>query len=69
MADNTVVHIGENSPEKVAFDLMELVGRVEKKSHFTDGLKPGFTTMDRKWLLDTFAECLTTVKGYRSYET
>jgi hypothetical protein len=37
MADtNTVVHIGENSPEQVV--------------------------VDRKWLLDTYAECLRTVR-------
>lgn len=65
MTDKTVVHMGENSPEKVAFDLMELVAQVEKKSRFFEGLKPGYVTMDRKWILDTYAECLTAVKGYR----
>ena len=33
MADNTVVHIGENSPEQVAFKLMEKVANAEDK-HF-----------------------------------
>jgi hypothetical protein len=50
MADVPVVHMGENSPEQIAFKLMEQIAIAE------DGLKGG-----RKGILDTYAECLMTV--------
>lgn len=46
--------IGE-SPEYVAFRLLEIVMAAEQKS-FAAGL-------DRKWLLDAYGECLATVNG------
>lgn len=58
MADtSTTVHIGENSPEQVAYKLMELIGHAEKK-----GLHSSNFSADRKWILSTYAECLQTVK-------
>ncbi len=50
MADIPVVHIGENSPEFIAYRLMRDIVRLEKGAG------------DRKKLLDTYAECLRTVK-------
>jgi len=50
MADIPVVHIGENSPEYVAYRLLREIARLEK------GMG------DRKKLLDTYAECLRTVR-------
>jgi hypothetical protein len=66
MADNrpTVVHIGENSPEQVALKLLDVIANVEKRSLTSLGPNPA----DRKWLLDTYAECLEAVRGFRSYE-
>lgn len=62
MADtNTVVHIGENSPEQVAFKLMEVAARIEGLQLYSHGEKPA----SRKWMLDAYAECLEAVKGYR----
>jgi hypothetical protein len=58
MADtNTTVHIGENSPEQVAFKLLDLIGKAE-------GKKLGFAepVADRQWILDTYKECLKAVK-------
>ncbi len=60
MADKPVVHIGENSPEEVAYKLFLEVAYAEKKNThagvtFDD--KP-----DRKWILDTYAECIIAVK-------
>ena len=52
MADQPVVHIGENSPEYVAFKLYHEITRIEAR-----GEKP-----DRKWILDTYAECLLAVR-------
>ena len=60
MADNTAVHIGENSPEQVAYKLMERVASAEDK-HFIGSNK----NTDRAWILDTYTECFQAVKGYR----
>jgi hypothetical protein len=63
MADtsNTVVHIAENSPEQVALKLLEKVAAVEKRQFYGHGDNPA----DRKWILETYDECLKVVKGYR----
>jgi hypothetical protein len=57
MADDTVVHIGENSAEEVAFKLMHLIGKAEAK---TLTMNP---QADREWILKTYAQCLLTVRG------
>lgn len=58
MADAPVVHIGENSPEKVALDITKLILSSEEHPKWT-----------RRLLLDTYAEALHAVKGYREFET
>jgi hypothetical protein len=55
MAD-TVVHIGENSPEHVAYELFRHIALVEGKPLVSGG-------PDRKWILDTYAECLLAVRN------
>jgi hypothetical protein len=50
MADKPVVHIGENSPEHVAYLLMRDVFQLESHQN-----------MNRKTYLDTYAECLLAV--------
>jgi hypothetical protein len=62
MAEGATVHIGENSPEQVAYKLLLSVGIQEKKD-VGNGLVRG---ADRKWVLDTYAECLEAVQGRRS---
>jgi hypothetical protein len=57
MADAPVVHIGENSPQHIAYQLFQHIVAVEGKS-LASG-RPG--TANRKWILDTYAECLRTV--------
>lgn len=57
MADQTVVHMGENSPEHVAYTLFEHVARVEGMVLVKGGVA------DRKWILDTYSECLIAVKN------
>jgi hypothetical protein len=59
MADEPVVHIGENSPEQVALKLFYEVARSEKKD---TGRTTGDDKPDRKWILDTFAECMNAVR-------
>lgn len=64
MADQPVVHIGENSPEEVAYRLYCVIGYSENK---TNSLGAPLETggADRKYVLDTYAECLLTVRGKR----
>lgn len=50
MADS-IIRIGENSPEFIGYKLMHDVAAIE------DGVR-----RDRKWLLDTYAECLSAVR-------
>ncbi len=53
MAEEAVVHIGENSPEQVAYVLTrDVLWNVE-------GLN--WDKIDRKTYLDTYAECLLAV--------
>jgi hypothetical protein len=53
MADNTVVHIGENSPDEVAFKLMQVIANVENREMYGHGDNP----VNREWILRTFAQC------------
>jgi hypothetical protein len=52
MADAPVVHIGENSPEEVAFKLMSLIRHLQAQN----------SPKDMKGILDAYAECLRAVK-------
>lgn len=65
MADAPVVHIGENSPEEVAFKLLRVVARLEDKN--LSPFQGGKSEPDRAWVLNTYAECLNATKGYRDY--
>lgn len=51
-----------NTPQQVAYRLMLIIATAEKK-HFNPVFKvpEGFTQVDRKWVLDTYAECIRTV--------
>lgn len=57
MAEQTVIHMGENSPEHVALKLYQQIADLE-----ADALRRG-DGLTRKWILDTFAECLETVRN------
>ena len=59
MADAApVVHIGENSPEEVAFRLMNIIMNVENRDPFGHGKAP----VDREWVLRTYAQCMRAVR-------
>ena len=62
MADTApIVHIGENSPEQVAFRLLLIIASNENKTiKFASDMG---ATADRKWLLSTYAECLKVVRS------
>jgi hypothetical protein len=53
-----VVHVGENSPQKIAYELFKLVAMAEKKT--LSHAHP--ENPDRKWILDTYAECVLAVE-------
>ena len=61
-ASNTVVRIGENSPEHVALKLLELIANVEDRALYGSGKNPA----DRKWILDTYDECIKAVRNNRT---
>lgn len=63
MAD-TVVHMGENSPEYVAYKLLHEIAGIEKKSLHNEPAS-GWTIANRAWILDTYRECLVATKGLR----
>jgi hypothetical protein len=64
MAESTIVHIGENSLEHVARQLLHEVMTAERKTTGKGGAD-GWTQADRKYLLDTYAECLRATRGLR----
>ncbi|PLT95023.1 hypothetical protein [Sinorhizobium medicae] len=63
MADQAVVHFGENSPEEIAYKLMIQIANVEKKFiGAADNVKEGWQRADREYLLQTYAQCINTVR-------
>jgi hypothetical protein len=56
MADSIDIHGGQ-SPEEIAYKLLYLVSWGENID------LEGWAKADRKWILDTYAECLLTVKN------
>ena len=59
MDDNSSVRISGDSPEAVALSLLHEVSKIEEK-YFSSKIGD-----DRKWLLDTYVECLRATKGLR----
>lgn len=57
MADKPVVHIGENSPEQVAYKMTETILIIIEKKNWGE--------LDRKTYLDTYAECFEAAYGMR----
>ena len=58
MAENPIVHISENSPEEVAYKLLQLVADVENRERYGHGSNP----VDREWVLRTYAQCIRAVR-------
>jgi len=63
MADTPIVHIGENSPQQIAYKLMRDIAHVEDKL-LEQSVKNPTKVADRKWILKTYAECFRVVSGY-----
>lgn len=58
MTEKVTVSVGENSPEEIAYRLLNIIAQSEKMTLAGMGTFP-----DRKWLLDTYAECLRAVRN------
>ena len=58
-SNEPVVHIGENSPEHVALSMTKTILTSIEGKRWGD--------ISRKEFLDTYAECIRAVRGYRSY--
>jgi len=54
MTDKVQIHLGESSPEHIAYKLLDLITTIESSD--------SAMRRDRKYYLDTFAECLAAVK-------
>ena len=55
-----------NSPEQIAFKLLEKIAKVEKK-HLSEPMGTmayGWSMADREWILKTYGQCLNTVSGH-----
>jgi hypothetical protein len=57
LADTSVVHIGEDSPEQVALKLMQAIANVEGRSLISTGTNPA----NRAWILQTYAQARAVV--------
>jgi hypothetical protein len=67
-----VVHIGENSPQHVAYKLLEMIAKVENKYLYEPSEKfRDYSVADREWILKTYAQCLTAVqdRGYHDIKS
>ncbi len=61
MQGNIAMADAETSPEYVAYQLLMYIAVTEKKATSRDS----DIEADRKWILDTYAECLQTVISTR----
>ena len=50
-----VIQAARNTPEQVALSLFHIIARVEGKSLDWNG-------KDREWILNTYAECIRTIR-------
>ena len=57
MADETVVHIGENSPEQIAYKLFQNIATVEDVNLYGTERSPA----SREWILRTYSQCIRVV--------
>jgi len=63
MSDAPVVFTGDNSPEQIAYKLLRTIASNEGKTLEKASGVMAAASADRKWLLDTYAECLQTVRN------
>lgn len=63
MSENTVVHIGENSPEQIAYKLMHDIARAEKIN-----LVGSNVNSNREWIIKTFIMCRQAAGGHTNVD-
>ena len=61
----SVLHMGEGSPEQIAYKLMLDVMKVENRVIANSATAGPHTPADRHYLLNTYHECLMAVRGKR----
>ncbi len=59
MAEETIIRVGANTPEHIAYLLLATVAQHEGKT--LSSTVQGRATADRKWLLDAYSECLLAI--------
>jgi len=60
-----MAQITGDSPEAVAFALLEKIAVSEKKAWTGNDMERGWTLADRQWTLDAYAECLSAAERTR----
>ncbi|MGD9536426.1 MAG: hypothetical protein AB7P52_09595 [Alphaproteobacteria bacterium] len=64
MADRPIVHLGKNSPEQVAWRLMQTIMQAEAKTANPLIAKDGGEELvDRRYLIGLYRDCLQTVRN------
>lgn len=58
MSDKSVIHMGENSPEQVAYKLMGQLARTDGYTLGGMGEAP-----PREWIIKTFSACLMAIRA------
>jgi hypothetical protein len=54
----------DNTPERIALDLLWLIAETEGKTVYVDGdIQRRTLSADRAWILSTYKSCLETVKS------
>jgi hypothetical protein len=61
MADNAGSRGAENTPEKVALDLLYIIAHLERRA-LHSGASEGWTSADRQWVLSTYTECIRAIR-------
>jgi hypothetical protein len=61
MTEPIANHGADESPESVAYRLLQLIADLENKTLHGNPSKDR-TNADRQWILDTYAECLRAIK-------
>lgn len=53
--------MSDGTPERIAFELLQMIANVERKDLVPPAGKDK-TMADRAWILQTYADCILTVK-------
>ena len=68
MVDDVSAHGGEHSPELVAFKLMHDIASVERVLFHSNPSRE-FKSANRRWILQTYSQCIRTVTSSDTLES